>query len=467
MTDWIDRSLPDIAAALRGGGLLARELTEQAISRHEKWDDKLQAYKSWDDEFARTQADTADAAFAQGVDLGPAQGIPFSVKDLYGVKGFPTFSGSPRQLPVAWEQEGPVVAEIRHQLAVVPGKTHTVEFAYGGLGTNAHWGTPWNPWDGDSQRTPGGSSCGAGVSLWEGSALIAFGTDTGGSVRVPASMTGSAGLKTTKGRWSTGGITPLSTTLDTPGILAKSVTDIAFGFSAIDPAARSAGAAMIRPRDIGSVTVGVTQDYFWERCESHVASVVEQAIGEISAKAAKVSDFDIPEAGEAVKVLGDGAIVAAEGYAFLKECLPDWLETLDPMVGTRLDDGRLATAAQYLNARRRMDELSAIVSRRLEDVDVLLVPTIPATPPVVADVQGANSYKSNNLLALSNTMPVNVLGLCAMSIPTGLDSAGMPTGLQVIAKPGDEENLIGVALAIEGVLGTPIERQGKPPLGGA
>src|SRR5580704_18368828 len=142
--------------------------------------------------------------FSAGVTVGPLQGLPVSIKDLFAAAGYPCFAGSSRRLPSdPWERDGPLVAKLRRQLGVIMSKTHMVEFAFGGTGHNSHWGAPYNPWDSRSHRAPGGSSSGAGLSLLEGSALLAFGSDTAGSVRIPASMTGNVGLKVTLGRWST------------------------------------------------------------------------------------------------------------------------------------------------------------------------------------------------------------------------------------------------------------------------
>lgn len=462
MADWMDRPLPEIAAALRSGSLNALDLTEEVIARHEKWDSKLGAYKTWDADYARIQAKEAAAAFKAGKDHGPAQGIPFSVKDIYGVKGFPTFAGSPKALPEEWEQDSVVVAGVRKQLAVVPGKTHTVEFAFGGIGTNPHWPTPRNPWDMTHHRAPGGSSSGAGVSLHEGSAAIAFGTDTGGSVRVPASYTGNVGLKTTKGRWSTDGITILSTSFDTPGILAKSMTDIAFGFAAIDPSARVAGSSLIEPRDIKGLRIGTTKDYFWDECQDDIADVVQNTIRELRDSGAKTSNIPMPEAATSIQVWGDGAIVASEGYAFLQSRLPAWIESLDPNVRIRMEAATGAKTLDYHGALYRIRELSASVHAKLKTVDVLIVPTVPITPPKLAEIDDPEKYKTKNLLSLSNTMPGNVLGICAITLPAGLDQTGMPIGLQLIAPPNKEEELIAIALGIERVLGTSRERLGRP-----
>ena len=186
MTDAFSLPIAEIAVLLGEGKLKARALAEEAIANHERLGGKLMAYSQWAPEHARQCADAADAAFAVGSRAGPLQGIPTSIKDLFAVSGFPTYAGSPKRLPRKFEIDGPVVAALRRQLATVMGKTHMVEFAFGGTGQNAHYGSPYNPWDATAHRSPGGSSSGAGVSLCEGSALLAFGSDTAASVRLPA-----------------------------------------------------------------------------------------------------------------------------------------------------------------------------------------------------------------------------------------------------------------------------------------
>src|SRR3954469_8205591 len=235
--DLLSRSLIEIAADLRAERVTARELVETAIARHEHFSEGLHAYSLWAPEQARVVAQAADAAFAAGVTVGPLQGVPVSIKDLFAASGYPCFAGSSRRLPVEpWERDGPLVAKLRRQLGVIMGKTHMVEFAFGGTGQNSHHGAPYNPWDAAAHRSVGGSSSGAGVSLLEGSALLAFGSDTAGPGRVPALVYGDVGLKVTLGRWSTEGVVPLSFTFDTPGLLARSISDIAYGFAALDPA---------------------------------------------------------------------------------------------------------------------------------------------------------------------------------------------------------------------------------------
>ncbi len=176
--DFTELSIDSLSDALRSGRITALGIAERVIENYENHDSAFHAYKTWEPEALRAQAQVADAAFAADLDFGPLQGMPVSVKDLYGVSGYPTFAGTPKPLPEKWQTEGPVVATLRHGLAAVTGKTHTVEFAFGGVGTNAHWGAPFNPWDAERHRAPGGSSAGAGVSLWAGTAVAAHGSDT-------------------------------------------------------------------------------------------------------------------------------------------------------------------------------------------------------------------------------------------------------------------------------------------------
>jgi Asp-tRNA(Asn)/Glu-tRNA(Gln) amidotransferase A subunit family amidase len=303
MADALSLPIAEIAVLLGEGKLKARALAEEAIANHERFGPKLVAYSQWAPEHARKCADAADAAFAVGSRAGSLQGIPTSIKDLFAVAGFPTYAGTPRRLPPKFEIDGPVVANLRRQLATVMGKTHMVEFAFGGTGQNAHYGSPRNPWDATAHRSPGGSSSGAGVSLCEGSALLAFGTDTAASVRLPASMTGNAGLKLTKDRWSTEGIVPLSFTLDTPGILARSMADAGFSFAALDPDLGD-GFAFLRgvPSSVDGIRIGIADPWFWDACENGIGEIVRLAIDSLARAGAVVTEAPLPEARDAFAI---------------------------------------------------------------------------------------------------------------------------------------------------------------------
>lgn len=455
-------SLESLALAYREGRARVRDVVESAIARHDSLEPAGDAYIEWSPEHARAQADAADAIMATGVTPAPLFGIPVSVKDLYGLNGFRTCAGSPRPLPPAWEREGPIVAGLRRDLAIMMGKTHTVEFAFGGLGTNPHHPVPRNPWDRQRHRVPGGSSSGAGVSLVEGSAMVAFGSDTGGSVRIPASLTGTVGLKTSIGRWSTDGIVPLSRTLDTAGILTRTVADAIYAFAAMDPEggdpavfARSTGA--VRASDL---RIGVADDFFWADCDPGVAEVVRTALGELEKAGAKLVDMAMPETAEVHEMFRSGGPVAPELHAFLTRHLPEWLETLDPNVRARMASASEVTATEYLRRLDRLEELSAAVAERMLDVDVIAGPTVPIAPPTLSELSDHDVYRHRNLLMLRNTSIGNYLDMCAITFPAGTDADGLPVGLQLAAPAGAEPSLVAAASACVRVLGDGPDRIG-------
>ncbi len=466
MTENLSRPMAEIALALGEGRLSARALAEEAIGNHQRFGGKLMAYSQWAPEHALKCAAAADAAFAAGSRVGSLQGIPTSIKDLFAHSSFPTFAGSPKRLPPKFEVDGPVVASLRRQLATVMGKTHMVEFAFGGTGHNAHYGPPRNPWDAKEHRSPGGSSSGAGVSLCEGSALLAFGSDTAGSVRIPACMTGNAGLKLTIGRWSAEGVVPLSFTFDTPGILARSMADAAFSFAALDPQLGDSFAFLrrIAGTGIGGVRIGLAEPWFWADCENGIAELVKQAIDALARAGAIVREKSLPEAHAAYAVFAEGGVSGIELRAFLDQELPDWLGSIDPVNAPALKNAERLSAREYLSRRLRLIAAAKDAVARFDDVDVVAMPTLVLTPDVMSTDPGADGFWARNRGIVRNTVPVNFLGLCAVTVPVGLDRLGMPVGLQLVAKGGNDEVLIAIACAAERILGTPRERLGTAPM---
>ena len=457
MDDIDDRSLAEIASLLRERKVTARELAEQALERS-----RFGAYLHVDRERTLRHAEGADRAFEAGYDVGPLQGVPVSVKDLFGVPGYPTFAGSPRRLPERFEQPGPVVRALLDQLGVVTGKTHTVEFAFGGIGTNPHHPTPRNPWDASHHRAPGGSSAGAGVSLAEGSAFVALGTDTAGSVRIPAAWTGTVALKTTKGRWSTEGIVPLSTTLDTAGVLARTVGDAIDAFRALDPR----GPIDIPDVEASAVRIGVCRTMAFDGCGPGVAEAVEEAVRELASHGARVTDTEMPEVEPARALFELGGPVSVELHVFLESELPEWPATLDPNVRARVGDAAQMPAREYLRRKTEMSRLAVAADARFETFDVLVMPTVANGPPRLDDIAEGDAYRRENLLALRNTAVVSYLGLCAMTIPVGRDAEGMPVGMQLVAPAFEERRLLAIARAFERVLGTCRDRIGRAPVAG-
>jgi aspartyl-tRNA(Asn)/glutamyl-tRNA(Gln) amidotransferase subunit A len=465
MADALSMQMIEIATLLAEGKLKARALAEEAIANHERFGGALMAYSQWAPDYARKCADAADAAFAIGSRMGPLRGIPTSIKDLFGVSGFATYAGSPKRLPPKFESEGPVLASLRRQLATIMGKTHMVEFAFGGTGQNVHYGSPRNPWDAKLHRSTGGSSSGAGVSLCEGSALLALGTDTAASVRLPAAMTGNAGVKITKDRWSTEGIVPLSFSFDTPGILARSVADAAFSFAALDPHLGDGFAFLHRaPSDVHGIRIGVADTWFWDGCENDIAEVVRAAIDRLARAGAILKEKELPEAHEAFAVFCEGGVSAIELRSFIDRELPDWLTTIDPINAPALKNAESLSAREYLARRLRLLEAAKSAAPRFDDVDVIAAPTVTCTPHILAEESGPEQFWARNRKIVHNLVPVNYLTLCAVTLPVGLDRVGMPVGLQLIAKGGEDERLLSVACAVERVLGTPRQVLGAAPM---
>ena len=466
-SDPLSRPLIEIARELRDRRASARELVDAAIARHESVGERLHAYSFWAPEQARAVADAADAAFAAGVSAGPLHGLPVSLKDLFAAGGYPCFAGSSRRLPAdPWERDGPLIATLRRQLGVIMGKTHMVEFAFGGTGQNSHHGAPYNPWDATAHRSVGGSSSGAGVSLLEGSAALALGSDTAGSVRIPASMTGNVGLKVTIGRWSTEGVVPLSFTFDTPGLLARSVSDVAFGFAALDPAGVDPVGfiAQAGTRDLAGVRIGVGDPFLWRDCDPGIAETAEEAVSALAGAGAIARDFTLPETEAAYAVFLEGGLSAIELRSFLDGHLPEWLAQLDPVIAPAVRNAETLSARDYLARIERLRALARSAAPRLAAVDVIASPTLCLTPPLMSEVADADSHLRANRRIVRNTVGVNYLGLCAITMPVGRDRAGMPVGLQLTAPAHAEETLLTIALAAERVLGAAADRLGTPPL---
>jgi len=460
-------TLLDTARALRDGETSAQALVERAIERYGTTAGSLEAWKHFDASGAREAAREADSRLMHR-NAPPMCGIPISVKDLYGIRGMPTFAGSARQLPVdPWSSEGWLISRLRSAGAILLGKTHTVEFAYGGVGVNPHWGTPRNPWDAKTPRIPGGSSCGAGVSLWGGSALVALGSDTGGSIRIPAAFTGVVGHKTTQGRWPTDGVVPLSSTFDSLGALTRTVRDSIYFFGSVDPAWGDPEPLLdaLEAVSVEGLRIAVPACEIWRDCQADIAVVVTSVIEELQRQGARRSSVDGRLLDEAVDLYLTGGIAKAECHAFLTSELPEWPDILHPTVGSRLVDPLSLDGSAYRDALARQKALAASAPALFADADVLVLPAnIITAPPVEAVAHDLERYGSVNYATLRPTCPVNLLELCAVSVPAGLDASGMPVGMQLIARNGDDEALLGIARAIERSLGGFEAVIGTPPL---
>ncbi len=456
-------SLKEISERLRTGTLTSANLMASCQHSYETTEENLSAYKTWCGDSAMRIAEASDAMFAAGRDLGPLMGIPVSVKDLFAVPNMPTYAGSSRDLGLQWQTPGRLINSLLKQLTLITGKTHTVEFAFGGIGINEHWGTPRNPWDTKAHRIPGGSSSGAGVSLCQGSALLALGTDTAGSVRIPASLTGNVGFKPTIGLWPRDHIVPLSKTLDTPGLLARSVEDVAFGFVAIENMLRNRYLGLPKVYSLKGIRVGVPEHFFWEDIQPDIDDVIQRAMKQLEGDGAILLPIKIPNCTEVYKIFQAGGLGAPELSSFLQQELPQAIEHLGSLVKVRVEGTESLSATEYLN-RKAVIERSAInVKSVFKDIDVWFTPTLVSTAPKVDDLQDIDDYRKANMLALRNTSIANLMDLSAISLPVGLDGNGIPVGIQLTAAAMQERRLLSIALRVEEIVGKPKEVLGALP----
>src|SRR6266568_6685479 len=408
------------------------DLVEVALARIGAADAKLHAFVEVYAAEARLAAEAADKAIRSGHAVGPLHGIPIALKDLIEIEGRVTTGGS----QVWRERRSTCTATLARRLIaaglIVIGKTHTVEFAMGGWGTNQHRGTPWNPWDVEVARTPGGSSSGSGVTVAAGFAPWAIGTDTGGSVRLPASWCGLTGLKTTIGRVSTYGILPLSPTLDTPGPLARSAEDAALLYRAMQ------GPDPLDPHTLGVPPGDLTEE--WKRgfrgmrlarmpeqergiVAGDVLAAYDESLDVLAGLGAEIEKIELP-LGFADAGALNGRIMSAEAYSILGEVVDDKNLPLDEDVRPRIRAGRDISARDYLSALTEREERKRAFAAAFASFDALLTPTTPMTAVPLDAVDQSKTPAHFTRFA-------NLLDLCALAVPNGIAN-GLPTSLQII-----------------------------------
>jgi aspartyl-tRNA(Asn)/glutamyl-tRNA(Gln) amidotransferase subunit A len=394
-------------------------------------------------------------AIRAGHGIGPLHGIPIALKDLVEFRGHVTTGGC-----AVWRERistysATLVDKLLSAGMIVLGKTHTVEFAYGAWGTNQHMGTPWNPWDMDSHRTPGGSSSGSAVAVAARMAPCAIGTDTGGSVRIPAAWCGITGLKTSMGRISTHGVLPLSPTLDTPGPITRSVEDCAILLTLLqgsDPLDRltatlppSAPMKDLR-RGVKGIRLARLPDNERAEFNAEVLSAYDCSLKELAAMGADI--VDLPRSGRTLRESGDlvGKIISAEIYPRLADIVDNDALPLDQAVRARVRAGASISARQYLDVLADREKAKREFAAWIEDIDALLTPST-MTPAIPVD-----SVDQTTTPALS-TRWVNYLDLCALALPNGITQRGLPTSLQIACRGGDEAMALRIGWALENATG--------------
>ncbi|RWC39740.1 MAG: amidase [Mesorhizobium sp.] len=396
-------------------------------------------------ETARAAADASDARKRAGVTLGPLDGTLVSIKDLFDVAGEPTTAGSlmRKTVPPAL-CDAAIVSRLRQAGAVIIGKTNMTEFAFTAIGDNQHYGTPGNAMD--ASRIPGGSSSGAGVSVGEGTSEISIGSDTGGSVRIPASLNGVVGCKPTARRVPLAGAFPLSATLDSIGPLARTVAQCA----AADVVMAGEVPTALAPIAIAGLRLGIPHGVLFEETEGAVAAAFERCLGKIEQAGAWVADLSVDDLLADMRAATKrGSIAAMEGA----EVHADWLATgapvpVDPHVSGPLSRAAMLPTPIYIRAMRRRTALVAAMDERLASVDVLALPTTPVTAPtIVSMTEDAEMRDRIEGLLLRNTQVANQFDLCAISLP--MPGTALPAGLMLVARNGHDRRLLRIAAEIE------------------
>lgn len=396
---------------------------------------------------ARAAARHADAAHRAGIELAPLAGLPVSVKDLYDVAGETTMAGSAvcaGEPPAA--HDAVAVARLRAQGAAIVGKTNMTEFAFSGVGINPHHGTPRNPADAVTPRIPGGSSSGAAVSVALGLAVAGLGSDTGGSIRIPAALCGLVGFKSTQSRVPRTGAFELARSLDTVCAMARSVEDCLLADAAIADAPLA-----VRRRPLRGLRLAVPRTLMFDDIEPAVAQAFERALQALSAAGAQVVDIALAELAEIATVNAPGGFSPVEASAVHRERFAARREGFDARVAARIALGTEVRAADYIAMQDRRRDWIARVERAVEGFDALVCPTVPiVAPPIAALAQDAAFFKANGLL-LRNTFAINLLDGCAFSLPCQAPGE-LPVGLMLSSVRGDDARLTAVALAVEAAL---------------
>ncbi len=445
-------SVSELARLHLDGSRSPTETVEEVLAAIDRLDDRLGAYQVVYADEARQAAAAATGALAAGHRIGPLHGIPFALKDIVDLEGRITTAGS-----AAWrERVSPSTATIARRLiaagGVLLGKTKTVEFALGGWGTNQHLGSPRNPWDAEVVRVAGGSSSGSGVAVASGLAPCAIGTDTGGSVRIPAGFCGLVGLKTTEGLLPTDGIVPLSHTLDTPGPMARTVADATLMFDALTgrhpadiDADHRAGRGLYGPTadSLRGLRFGAIADDERALLSPAMATAYDQALARLTDLGADVVVLDTPLRFEQLRDL-TFTIVTPEAWHHHGSLFGDPEAPLDEHVRARALDGVGVSATDYVAAlsdRRRL-RAELLGSMAEAGVDHLVAPTNPDTAPALAEVDEGSTP------ALF-TRAANLLALSALSLPVGLSDDGLPTAIQIVGPGFDEAALLGIGATWE------------------
>jgi aspartyl-tRNA(Asn)/glutamyl-tRNA(Gln) amidotransferase subunit A len=451
-----------LAPMIRSKRLSPVELTRFLLERISRLQPAINAYITVAADIALSQAKQAEKEIAKGHYRGVLHGIPISIKDLFYTRGIRTTAGSKVLKNFVPTENATVVNRLLESGCILLGKTNLHEFAFGPTNENPHFGPVRNPWD--ISRISGGSSGGSAASVISAQAIASFGTDTGGSIRIPAAACGCVGFKPTYGRVPVDGVIPLSTTLDHVGPLTRCVMDAAFLFDAVaEPHLRFSNsdraAAAIR-KGIKSLRIGIPRQYFFERLQPAVRNAVMVSMDIFKQLGARLCEVDLKGMEETARLAAE--ITGDEAFAYHEKWLEQKPQDYGKDVRLRLLQNAKAKASAYIRAQQDRIAYGERLVAALKSVHLLIAPTLPVVAPFIGqnDVRIGSSTQDVRLALLSLTRPGNLAGLPAISIPCGFSSEGLPVGLQLIGRRSDEATLLRAAYVFERA--TPWHRQFPP-----
>ncbi len=425
------------------------ELTHDCLDRIEKLNPTLNAFITVTAESALDRARHAEWEIYHGTYLGPLHGIPIGLKDIIDVAGVRTTAASAQFKDRVPTEDAQVVRRLRCGGAIILGKQNLHEFAYGGSSMVSFFGEVHNPWD--PTRIAGGSSGGSAASVAAGLGFAAVGTDTAGSIRLPAAYCGVVGLKPTFGRVSTRGVVPLSSSYDHVGPLTNSVYDAALmlqvlsDYDSPNPCADKPVPSLVSAFDEPpmNLRVGVPRAFFFDDLHPEIAEAVEKAIQIFAGLPAEIRDIKL-------EVSTDRKLASAEAYAYHKSFVESSPELYQPGTLARIQSGANISAHDALRASRDLQASRHAIHEVFDEVDVLLTPTVPIPPPTIADLrEHPDKLRPQEMIMLRNTRPFNVWGIPTISVPCGFTKDGLPIGLQLAAAPWRGMVLLQAAQAYE------------------
>jgi aspartyl-tRNA(Asn)/glutamyl-tRNA(Gln) amidotransferase subunit A len=442
------------ASALRERRVSSVELVRAALDRIERLNPSLRAFLTVLPERALERAAQCDRESAAGAIRGPLHGVPVAVKDLFDMRGIPTTGGAIIYDGVPATGDAAAVEKLEAAGAVIVGKLNLHELAYGVTSENPHFGTVRNPWN--QEHSAGGSSGGSGAAVAAGLVFAALGTDTGGSIRIPAAFCGTVGFKPTFGLVSRYGTQPLGFSLDHVGPLARSVRDAAAvldviaGYDSRDPASVANPVAGYVPAEIcsiGGIRIGIPDPDVWQPIDREVEEAVREAIGRAGSLGAEVTRVSLPD-WEAVNTVGQ-VLLLAEAAAVFEYV--ERREEVGPDVRALLDQGRLLPATDYIHAQRLRRQFQIEFRKVWSQVDCLITPAVPIAAPRLGQnaISLGQAEQPVRPLATRFSRPFNVLGVPAISLPCGLTSYGLPIGLQIVGPTFQDALVLRIAAALE------------------